>query len=88
MERLRLAEEDERAAAKAQHIAEMEDKFKEMQMEQAAAEGGGSFSSHGGAGGPSGEVEVPDEYLCPITSELMTDPMVTVRCCRSLGPSH
>ena len=68
----------------------MEDKFEEMQMEQAAAQGGGAGSSSGGAGPSSAraEVEVPDEYLCPITSELMTDPVVTVRCCRSLGPSH
>ena len=49
-------------------------------MEQAAGEGGGAGSSSGGgSGGPSGEVEVPDEYLCPITSEIMTDPVVTVR---------
>ena len=47
VERLRLAEEDERAAAKAQHMAEMEDKFEEMQMEQAAGEGGGAGSSSG-----------------------------------------
>ena len=60
-------------------MAEMEDKFEEMQMEQAAGEGGGAGSSSGGGGGPSGEVEVPDEYLCPITSEIMTDPVVTVR---------
>ena len=47
-------------------------------MEQAAAQSGGAGSSSG-AGGPSVE-GVPDEYLCPITSEIMTDPVVTVRC--------
>ena len=35
-ERLRLMESEERAAAKVQHIAELEDKFEQMQMEQVA----------------------------------------------------
>ena len=78
VERLRLAEEEERATAKAQHIAELEDKFEEIQIEQAAGQSSGAGSSSG-AGGPSGDLEVPDEYLCPITSEIMTDPVVTVR---------
>ena len=69
MERLRLAEEDERAAAKAQHIAEMEDKFKAMQMEQAAAEGGGSFSSHGGA--PAG---LRVRWRCPTSTSAPSPP--------------
>ena len=92
VERLRLAEEDERAAAKAQHMAELEDKFEEMQMEQAAGENGAAGSSSGA--GPSGaraEVEVPEEYLCPITSEIMTDPVVTVRhtiCCPARPATH
>ena len=28
------------------------------------------------------EVEVPDEFLCPITSDIMADPVVTVTPCR------
>ena len=41
-----------------------------------AAEGGGS-----GAAGPSEAsvaAEVPDDYICPITSEIMTDPVSTL----------
>ena len=41
-----------------------------------AGEGGSS-----GAAGPSEAseaVEVPDDYICPITSEIMTDPVSTV----------
>ena len=41
-----------------------------------AAEGGGS-----GAAGPSAAsvaAAVPDEYICPITSEIMTDPVSTL----------
>ena len=40
-------------------------------------DGGGSV----GAAGPSGAsaaVEVPDEYICPITAEIMTDPVSTL----------
>eukprot|EP00964_Phaeocystis_antarctica_P077593 scaffold48181_cov63-Phaeocystis_antarctica.AAC.2 len=38
-------------------------------------EGGGSA-----AAGPSeaGEVAVPDQYMCPITADIMTDPVITV----------
>ena len=34
-----------------------------------------------GAGGPSkaSEVAVPDQYICSITAEIMTDPVNTVR---------
>ena len=42
----------------------------------AGDEGGGS-----GAAGPSGAsvaAEVPDEYICPITAEIMTDPVTTL----------
>ena len=48
-------------------------------LERATAdgsEGGGS-----GAAGPSEASEaadVPDEYICPITSEIMTDPVTTL----------
>ena len=39
-------------------------------------EGGGS-----GAAGPleASEVVVPDQYICSITAEIMTDPVSTVR---------
>ena len=43
-----------------------------------AAEGGEAGGS--GAAGPSeasAAAEVPDEYICPITSEIMTDPVST-----------
>ena len=43
-----------------------------------AADGGGDGSS--GAAGPSEAseaVEVPDDYICPITAEIMTDPVTT-----------
>ena len=61
-------------------MAELDEKFEVMQMEQAAGQ-----SSSSGAGASSVaravEVEVPDEYVCPITSELMSDPVVTVGLC-------
>jgi len=59
--------------------------LEEIQMEQAAGQSSGAGSSS--SAGPSVEVEVPDEYLCPITSEIMTDPVITVRCCRSPSPA-
>ena len=43
-----------------------------------AAEGGEAGGS--GAAGPSeasAAAEVPDEYICPITAEIMTDPVST-----------
>ena len=52
-------------------------------LEQAVAgagEGGGEGGGSGAAG-PSGASEVadvPDEYICPITSEIMTDPVSTL----------
>jgi hypothetical protein len=44
-------------------------------LERATAEGGGS-----GAAGPSGAsvATVPDDYICPITAEIMTDPVSTL----------
>ena len=42
------------------------------------ADGGAGSSSGAGRSGARAEVEVPEEYLCPITSEIMTDPVVTV----------
>ena len=47
-------------------------------LEQATADGGGGSSS--GAAGPSEASEavvVPDDYICPITAEIMTDPVTT-----------
>ena len=44
-----------------------------------AAEGGEAGGS--GAAGPSeasAAAEVPDDYICPITSEIMTDPVSTL----------
>ena len=44
-----------------------------------AANGGGGGSS--GAAGPSeasAAADVPDEYICPITAEIMTDPVTTL----------
>ena len=49
-------------------------------LERAMAERGEGGSS--GAAGPSeaSEVaEVPDHYMCPITAEIMSDPVSTVR---------
>ena len=43
------------------------------------ADGGGGSSS--GAAGPSDASEaeeVPDDYICPITAEIMTDPVSTM----------
>jgi serine/threonine-protein phosphatase 6 regulatory ankyrin repeat subunit B len=48
-------------------------------LERAMADGGEGSSS--GAAGPSmasEAVEVPDDYICPITAEIMTDPVSTV----------
>eukprot|EP00964_Phaeocystis_antarctica_P077093 scaffold47766_cov71-Phaeocystis_antarctica.AAC.1 len=49
-------------------------------LELAMAEGGEGGSS--GAAGPSPEAseaaEVPDDYICPITTEIMTDPVSTL----------
>ena len=47
-------------------------------LEQAMADG--SEGSSSGAAGPSeasGAVEVPDDYICSITAEIMTDPVCT-----------
>ena len=47
-------------------------------LERAMADGGEGSSS--GAAGPSmasEAVEVPDDYICPITAEIMTDPVST-----------
>ena len=56
-------------------------------LERAIAdEAGGGEGGGSGAGGPSkASVVVPDQYICSITSEIMTDPITTVRlalCCR------
>ena len=42
---------------------------------------GGSEGGGSGAAGPSeaSEVAVPDQYICSITAEIMTDPVNTVR---------
>ena len=48
-------------------------------MERAVANGGEGSSN--GAAGPSEAseaAEVPDDYVCPITSEIMTDPVSTL----------
>ena len=48
-------------------------------LERAMAEGGEGGSS--GAAGPSEAseaAEVPDDYICPITTEIMTDPVSTL----------
>ena len=36
---------------------------------------------------PPAEAEVPDEFVCPITSEIMTDPVSTVRCHHTAAPT-
>ena len=62
------------AAAEAAAVAEAEADA----LEQATAGGGGGSSS--GAAGPalaSEALEVPDDYICPITAEIMTDPVST-----------
>ena len=69
-------------------------------LERATADGGEGGSS--GAAGPSeaSEVAVPDQYVCSITAEIMTDPVCTVRaihcprglfcipCTRNSRPHH
>ena len=48
-------------------------------LERATADGGEGGS--GGAAGPSEAseaAEVPDDYICPITAEIMTDPVSTM----------
>ena len=44
-------------------------------LERAASDGGESGSS--GAAGPSEASEGPDDYMCSITAEIMTDPVCT-----------
>ena len=48
-------------------------------LDRAIASGGGGGGS--GAAGPSkaSVVAVPDQYICSITAEIMTDPVYTVR---------
>ena len=46
-------------------------------MEQVAVES--STGSRSSEASSSSELAVPDEYVCPITAEIMTDPVVTVR---------
>jgi hypothetical protein len=52
-------------------------------LEQAVAgagEGGGEGGGSGAAGpSKASVVAVPDQYICSITSEIMTDPVNTVR---------
>ena len=63
-----------RAAAKEAAAAAAAAEAEADALEQAIA-GGGS-----GAAGPSeasAAADVPDEYICPITSEIMTDPVST-----------
>ena len=47
--------------------------------DRATADNGGGGSS--GVAGPASEAseatEVPDDYICPITAEIMTDPVTT-----------
>jgi len=78
VERLQLADEEEKAVAEARRIPGPDDMIEATQVEQASAEG----SRTDGGAGPSGarglEAEVPDEYFCPITSEIMVDPVSTV----------
>ena len=49
-------------------------------LERATADNGGGGSS--GVAGPASEAseatEVPDDYICPITAEIMTDPVSTL----------
>ena len=53
----------------------LEDAFEAVNVEQAAGLSGGGESS--GSNAPA--ARLPDEYVCPITSEIMTDPVSTVR---------
>ena len=63
------------AAAEAAAVAETEADA----LERATVGGGEGGSS--GAAGPSeaSEVAVPDQYVCSITAEIMTDPVFTAR---------
>ena len=45
-------------------------------LERATADGGEGGGS--GAAGPLSEAKVPDDYMCPITAEIMTDPVSTL----------
>jgi hypothetical protein len=69
------AREAARVAAAAKAREEAVATAKADALERATAEGGGS-----GAAGPSGAsvATVPDDYICPITAEIMTDPVSTL----------
>jgi hypothetical protein len=75
-ERLEVVEAQERAAAKVQQLAELDEHFEVGQMEDT-----GAGSSGAGAEVPAAAMindDVPDDYICPITAELMQDPVSTV----------
>ena len=69
------AEKKKKAAAAAAAAAAA----KAEALERATADGGESTSSWAAGPSEAGEaVEVPDDYVCPITAEIMTDPVCTV----------
>ena len=54
--------------------------LEEVQEEEQGRQAGGGGGSGSGAAGPSAAseaAEVPDDFICPITSEIMTDPVST-----------
>jgi len=67
-----------RAAAKEAAAAAAAAEAEADALEQAMA--GGSEDGGSGAAGPSNKASVaavPDEYICPITAEIMSDPVST-----------
>merc|ERR1712194_359946 len=66
--------ETQRAAAKQRHMEELDEEFERVQLEQASSQGASSSTAPAAAI----DVEIPDEFICPITSVLMEDPVFTV----------
>ena len=71
---LQELEETQRAAAKQRHMEELDEEFERVQLEQASSQGASSSTAPAAAI----DVEIPDEFICPITSVLMEDPVFTV----------
>ena len=66
-------------AAAAAAVAEADALERAMAVDGGGGGGsrGGGTSGGSGAAGPLAEAEVPDDFICPITAEIMTDPVTT-----------
>ena len=78
---------EERAAAKTRHIEEHGRMFEAMQVHEASGGSGGAAASSSSPRSAAefeperqaaGALVVPEIFLCPITTELMRDPVSTV----------